>query len=62
MEEKTVMDIKKFYKNKNILFEINKSKLTSPLVIIDPVQKERNAAAALDHEKFEIIKHRAKSS
>ncbi|HJO01950.1 MAG: CCA tRNA nucleotidyltransferase [Candidatus Woesearchaeota archaeon] len=59
-KEKTVMDIKKFYKNKNILFEINKSKLTSPLVIIDPVQKERNAAAALDHEKFEIIKHRAK--
>jgi len=40
--------------------ELNKSKLTSPLIVIDPVQKDRNAAAALDHEKFEILKHRTK--
>jgi len=60
MKVKTVIDIKKYYKNKNVFLEINKSKLTSPLIIIDPVQKDRNAAAALDHEKFEIIQHRAK--
>jgi len=58
--EKTVIDIKNYYKNKNVFTEINKSKLTSPLIVIDPVQKDRNAAAALDHEKFEILKHRAK--
>jgi len=59
-KEKKVIDIKNYYKGKNIFNEINKSKLTSPLIIIDPVQKDRNASAALDHEKFEILKHRAK--
>jgi len=59
-KEKTVIDIKKFYRKKNVFTEINKSKLTSPLIVIDPVQKDRNAAAALDFEKFEILKHRAK--
>ena len=59
-KEKTVIDIKHYYKNKNIFIEINQSKLTSPLIIIDPVQKDRNAAAALDYEKFEVLKHRAK--
>jgi len=60
-KEKTVIDIKNYYNNKNVFTEINKSKLTSPLIVIDPVQKDRNAAAALDHEKFEILKHRALS-
>ncbi len=59
-KEKTVIDVKNYYKNKNVFMELNKSKLTSPLIVIDPVQKGRNAAAALDHEKFEIIVHRAK--
>ena len=58
-KDKEVIDIKSYYKGKNIFSEINKSKLTSPLIVIDPVQKDRNAAAALDHEKFEIIKHKA---
>ncbi|MBI2523373.1 CCA tRNA nucleotidyltransferase [Candidatus Woesearchaeota archaeon] len=59
-KEKTVIDVKNYYKGKNVFMELNKSKLTSPLIVIDPVQKGRNAAAALDHEKFEIIVHRAK--
>jgi len=59
-KEKTVIDVKGYYKGKNVFMELNKSKLTSPLIVIDPVQKDRNAAAALDHEKFEIIIHRAK--
>ena len=59
-KEKTVIDVKDYYKGKNVFMELNKSKLTSPLIVIDPVQKDRNAAAALDHEKFEIIIHRAK--
>ena len=60
-KEKAVIDIKGYYKNKNVFMELNKSKLTSPLIVIDPVQKDRNAAAALDHEKFDIIRHRAMS-
>ena len=59
-KEKTVIDAKGYYKGKNVFMELNKSKLTSPLIVIDPVQKDRNAAAALDHEKFEIIINRAK--
>ena len=59
-KEKTVIDIKNCYKGKNVFAEINKSKLNSPIIVIDPVQKDRNAAAALDHEKFEIIKHKAR--
>src|SRR3989344_347981 len=59
-KEKMVIDVKNYYKGKNVFMELNKSKLTSPLIVIDPVQKDRNAAAALDHEKFEIIIHRAK--
>ena len=59
-KEREVIDIKNYYKGKNVFSEINKSKLASPLVIIDPVQKDRNAAAALDHEKFGIAIHRAK--
>ena len=58
--EKEVIDIKNYYKGKNVLMELNKSKLVSPLIVIDPVQKGRNAAAALDNEKFEILKRRAK--
>ena len=59
-KEKTIVDVKNYYKGKNVLMELNKSKLTSPLIVIDPVQKDRNAAAALDHEKFDIMTHRAK--
>jgi len=59
-KEKEIIDVKNYYRNKNVLMEINKSKLTSPLIVIDPVQKDRNAAAALDQEKFEIIRHRSR--
>jgi tRNA nucleotidyltransferase (CCA-adding enzyme) len=51
--DKVVIDPTKHYKNKNdVLFSLNKSKTFSPLIIIDPVQKDRNAAAALGYEKY----------
>lgn len=59
-KEKEAIDLKNYYRGKNVLMELNKSKLVSPLIVIDPVQKDRNAAAALDNEKFEILKRRAK--
>jgi tRNA nucleotidyltransferase (CCA-adding enzyme) len=59
-KEKTVVDIKNHYKKKDVFNEINKSKLGSPLIIIDPVQKDRNAAAALSEDKFHLLAERAK--
>ncbi|MEM4357896.1 MAG: nucleotidyltransferase domain-containing protein [Candidatus Pacearchaeota archaeon] len=50
------IDIEKYYKNKQEALEkINKSKL-SPILLIDPVQKERNVLAALSEECFEKFK------
>lgn len=54
-----VIDIRRYWKGKNIFMEINKSKLQSPLIVIDPVQKDRNAAAALCLGKFNLFKKRA---
>ena len=52
-KEKVFIDVEKYYRNKKeILDKLNLSKIYSPLVIIDPVQKDRNAAAAVSEEKF----------
>ena len=55
----TVIDAKKYYEGKDVFAIMNLSKLSSPLIIIDPVQKERNAAAALGIEKFTKFKRAA---
>lgn len=53
-KDKTIIDLEKHHKDP--LMVLNESKTQSPLIIIDPVQKNRNAAAALSLEKFEDIK------
>ncbi len=53
-----VVDVAGHYAGKNALFEINSSK-HSPLLVIDPVDKSRNAAAALTLEKFLLFKKKA---
>ena len=58
--EREVIDIQKYYRGKDVFKIINTSKLVSPLIVIDPVQKDRNAAAALSIEKFEAFKSGAK--
>ena len=58
--EKVVVDVEKYYKGKDVFKIINTSKLVSPLIVIDPVQRNRNAAAALSQEKFEAFKKAAK--
>lgn len=42
----------------NTFDELNRSKI-SPLIVIDPVDKNRNAAAALTMEKFRLFKQKA---
>lgn len=49
--EKIVIDDKKFYNNKNeVLRELNESKIQSPIILIDPTFKDRNALAGLSKE------------
>src|SRR3989344_7440492 len=57
--DKEVVDVQKYYRGKDVFKIVNTSKLMSPLVVIDPVQKDRNAAAALGNEKFEAFKKAA---
>ncbi len=58
-QDKTVIDVQKYYRGKDVFKIMNTSKLLSPLIIVDPVQKDRNAAAALSTEKFEAFKKTA---
>ncbi len=51
---KTIIDYDHHY-DKKALFVLNKSKIQGPLIIIDPVQKERNAAAALIQAKYDAL-------
>ncbi len=57
---KVVVDVERYYKGKDVFKLVNTSKLVSPLIVIDPVQKDRNAAAALSTEKFEAFKNAAR--
>ncbi len=52
-KQKIFLDPEKYYKsNKEILANINKSKIDSPIILIDPVDKSRNVSAALSYDKF----------
>ncbi|HJX06018.1 MAG TPA: CCA tRNA nucleotidyltransferase [Candidatus Nanoarchaeia archaeon] len=42
------------------LKQLNKSKTQSPLIIVDPVQPDRNAAASVSREKYELFKKKAR--
>ncbi len=57
---KEVIDIERYYKNRNPLKELNQAKTESPLILIDPVQDTRNIAAALSDEKYHKFKEAAK--
>lgn len=54
-----VIDVEQLYPKKNALFHLNQSKVRSPLIVIDPVDKNRNAAAALTEEKWLLFRKRA---
>jgi tRNA nucleotidyltransferase (CCA-adding enzyme) len=57
-KDKTIIDPEKYHDD--VLFELNKSKTRGPLVIVDPVQPDRNAAAALGKEKYNIFRKAAR--
>lgn len=59
---KIIIDIEKFYKNKNeIMINLNSSKLQSPIILVDPTFKQRNVTAALSEETFEIFKEHCRN-
>jgi len=53
-DEKVIIDTEKHFKNKQeVMMNLNSSKLTSPIILIDPTYKQRNALAALSEKTFE---------
>ena len=58
---KIIIDDERFYSGKSdILMGLNESKLQSPMILIDPTYKERNALAGLNNETFEKFKQACK--
>jgi tRNA nucleotidyltransferase (CCA-adding enzyme) len=51
-KDKLIIDDAKFYNKTNVLTELNESKLQSPIILIDPTFKQRNALAGLSYETF----------
>ncbi|MEK6909138.1 MAG: nucleotidyltransferase domain-containing protein [Nanoarchaeota archaeon] len=52
-EKRLVIDLAKHYKKINEVFiQLNEAKIHSPVILIDPTYKERNALAALSHDTF----------
>ena len=59
-ESKDAVDVAKHYKQSKYIFkELNRSKLKSAIIVVDPVDKDRNAAAAFDLEKFFLFRYKA---
>jgi tRNA nucleotidyltransferase (CCA-adding enzyme) len=59
-KDKTIIDVMKHYRNRQeILFTLNQSKIQGPMILIDPIQRTRNAASALSEEKLEMFRKAA---
>lgn len=60
-KSRAFIDADKKYANESQAKQrINPSRLVSPMLVVDPVQPERNAAAALSEKNFEIFKQKCK--
>lgn len=60
-KDKIIIDIEKDYKNRSaVMMDLNGSKLLSPIILIDPTYKQRNALAALSDETFQRFKNECK--
>jgi tRNA nucleotidyltransferase (CCA-adding enzyme) len=60
--EKIIIDDSKFYKKKqDVLVEVNEAKISSPIILIDPTFKERNALASLSLQTFKKFKEACKN-
>ncbi len=61
-KDRTIIDMEKHFKNKQeVTMDLNSSKLKSPVILIDPTYKHRNALAALTKETFEKFREYCKA-
>ncbi len=61
VKDRMIIDLEKQYsKKESPLILMNESKLMSPIVLIDPTWRERNALAALSKESFEVFQKAAR--
>ena len=49
---KVIIDPARYYKKGSALKKLNKAKTAGPLIVVDPIQRDRNAAAALSYKMF----------
>jgi len=60
-EDKIIIDMEKEYHNKKqVLMDMNSSKLESPIILVDPTYKQRNALATLSVEVFEKFREKCR--
>ncbi|HTZ42107.1 MAG TPA: hypothetical protein VMC07_02805 [Candidatus Omnitrophota bacterium] len=60
-DEKIIIDIEKFYQNKRqVMMDLNSSKLNSPIILVDPTYKQRNALATLSYEVFRKFREKCR--
>lgn len=53
MKSRGIIDIDKLHKDKRmVMLDINSAKLKSPIILVDPTYRQRNALAALSEETF----------
>ncbi len=55
-KERTIIDPEKYYKKNQVLQKLNKSKTQCPLIVIDPVQRSRNATVVFNKKNYEKFK------
>lgn len=61
-KKKIIIDQEKLFKNKNeVEQQLNEAKLSSPIILIDPTFRERNALAALSYKTFSAFQESTKS-
>lgn len=53
VKDKLVIDVERYYKKDRAMIDMNSSKLNSPVILVDPTYKQRNALAALSKDTFE---------
>jgi tRNA nucleotidyltransferase (CCA-adding enzyme) len=59
-KKQVVLDPAKYYSSEGeVLRRLNEAKTLSPIILVDPVQPDRNAAAALSQEALNIFKEKA---
>jgi tRNA CCA-adding enzyme len=61
VKERLILDPGRHYKRKgDVVFSLNENKISGPLVLVDPVSKDRNVLAALNSETFEKFQKAAR--